>query len=315
VFSTESTFTMEAWIYAESGADYFVSQWNTNEGAFIRFYTDNKILAYIDGSGSPAGIDASLQTWYYAVLTSDGTTGRLYVNAGVPETLGNGVTWPSEGFYISDRSAGDRRFPGIIDEVRCSNIARNSSWINTSYNTTNNQSTFLSSSTEESWMSFGTDETSASWSWEFNFPNSTGYYEFYSIGKKSGSTDETAPNSADASCYYNPPTNNNPSQSNPGPVNQSTLVCPTPTLNITVNDSEAVDTMNATWRSNSSGTWQTFAHNGTADNDENIIQTNSNFSTPGEQFWWSINLTDGEDGWTNATYTFTISENITTTTT
>ena len=36
------------------------------------------------------------------------------------------------------------------------------------------------------------------WSWNFDFPNSTGYYEFYSIGKKTGSQDEPTPVTADA---------------------------------------------------------------------------------------------------------------------
>jgi len=71
--------------------------------------------------------------------------------------------------------------------------------------------------TEPSWSSFGSEEeagwmqwdnasqnpdTNSPWSWEFDFPNGIGYYEFYSIGKKSGSTDETPPSSADAHCHY-----------------------------------------------------------------------------------------------------------------
>ncbi len=41
------------------------------------------------------------------------------------------------------------------------------------------------------------------WSWNFDFPDGTAYYEFYSIGKFDGQI-ETAPASADAICYYNP---------------------------------------------------------------------------------------------------------------
>jgi hypothetical protein len=40
-------------------------------------------------------------------------------------------------------------FNGTIDEVRISNICRNNSWINTSYNTMNNPEKFLSVGTEE----------------------------------------------------------------------------------------------------------------------------------------------------------------------
>jgi hypothetical protein len=56
------------------------------------------------------------------------------------------------------------------------------------------------------WNGTNPDEN-CPWSWNFDFPNSTGYYEFYSIGKKLGSSDETSPSSADTKCYYNPPIN------------------------------------------------------------------------------------------------------------
>ncbi|MCX6666581.1 MAG: DUF2341 domain-containing protein, partial [Euryarchaeota archaeon] len=52
-----------------------------------------------------------------------------------------------------------------------------------------------------SWSTFTTD-TLSPWSWSFIFPNGTGYYQFYSIGKKSGSSDEAPPGSPDAICYY-----------------------------------------------------------------------------------------------------------------
>jgi len=52
------------------------------------------------------------------------------------------------------------------------------------------------------WSDASNPDTSYSWSWDFNFPNNTGYYEFYSIGQKTGSTDESAPGSADAICHY-----------------------------------------------------------------------------------------------------------------
>jgi len=46
-------------------------------------------------------------------------------------------------------------------------------------------------------------DTSYPWSWSFYFPNGTGFYEFYSIGKKAGEADETAPLVADAICRFN----------------------------------------------------------------------------------------------------------------
>jgi len=52
------------------------------------------------------------------------------------------------------------------------------------------------------WSNVNNPDISSPWTWTFNFPNSTGYYEFYSIGKKTGLTDETAPSSADAICRF-----------------------------------------------------------------------------------------------------------------
>jgi len=56
------------------------------------------------------------------------------------------------------------------------------------------------------WSGASNPDTATPWGWDFDFSNGTGYYEFYSIGNKSGSTNETAPSSADAICNYVPPT-------------------------------------------------------------------------------------------------------------
>jgi len=53
------------------------------------------------------------------------------------------------------------------------------------------------------WNNASNPDLSSPWNWTFNFPNSTGYYEFYSITKKSGYGDETAPLTADSRCHAN----------------------------------------------------------------------------------------------------------------
>ena len=74
----------------------------------------------------------------------------------------------------------------------------------------NKSSAFFSFEDEENnsggwqaWNDTSNPDTASPWSWSFDFPNSTGYYEFYSIGSKIGSTDEAAPVYADTICYYN----------------------------------------------------------------------------------------------------------------
>lgn len=95
-----------------------------------------------------------------------------------------------------------------------------------------------------------------------------------------------------------------PFQSTEYPTNATTNVSFPLFLNVTVGDNDTVDTMNATWMSNSSGTWATFATNSSIANNTNITQANGNFSSPGTKYWWSVNLSDGLN-WYNATYSFT----------
>ena len=58
-------------------------------------------------------------------------------------------------------------------------------------------------STWDGWTSFGVDtDPWVAISWSFNFPNDTGYYEFYSIAKDNATNAESAPGSADQDCGY-----------------------------------------------------------------------------------------------------------------
>jgi len=72
------------------------------------------------------------------------------------------------------------------------------------YHTSEIISTFgieQSNNVDVNWTKYGID-TVFQWQWDFNFPDGQGYYQFYSIGKKSGLSDETQPLTADAICKY-----------------------------------------------------------------------------------------------------------------
>ena len=98
--------------------------------------------------------------------------------------------------------------------------------------------------------------------------------------------------------------NNVPTQSGEVPSNGSTGINPTPDLHVLCNDA-GNDNLNATWWSNSSGSWLQFASNWTSfANNTNITQPFVNASAYSTTYYWSLNLTDSMD-WDNETYNFT----------
>ncbi len=156
----------------------------------------------------------------------------------------------------------------------------------------------------DDWNDISNPDTSYPWSWNFDFPNGTGYYEFYSIGKKTGEDDETAPEEADARCRYNLL----PEISDEYPTNGSTGIQIKPQLKITVEDADG-DEMNLDWYSNSEGSWKIFA------SDKNVLDgtydhVNNNFSDFDTTYWWYVTVTD--DIYTNSSpiYHFTTEENL-----
>lgn len=86
---------------------------------------------------------------------------------------------------------------------------------------------------------------------------------------------------------YNPA----PEISDPYPADGSIGVSISPVLDITVSDA-AGDTMDITWLSNSSGSWQVFGTNNSVGNGTHH-QTFSNASVNGQWWYWKVNVTDG----------------------
>jgi len=94
-----------------------------------------------------------------------------------------------------------------------------------------------------------------------------------------------------------------PTQSSESPTNGSTDISREPSLSVTCKDVN-LDTLSAYWYSNSSGSWERFAYDLSFSSPDIITQTNSNFTGYNTTYYWSVNLTDGNN-WTNATYHFT----------
>jgi len=60
------------------------------------------------------------------------------------------------------------------------------------------------------WNNASNPDTSYPWSWNFNFPNGSGYYQFYSIARDNMDNIEDPPTGKDAACYYNPALSSSP---------------------------------------------------------------------------------------------------------
>lgn len=148
VYTTENEFTIETWIYAQTGARHFISQRSdTAQGIFIQVTSDNSLQYYINSFSYITGL--ALNTWYYLALVYNGTTASLYLNGFDSAVACSPPTWPAVAMCLGNRPAGDRPFHGTMDEVRFSNIARTSGWIATTYENQHNPGTFISTGSEE----------------------------------------------------------------------------------------------------------------------------------------------------------------------
>ncbi|HEC86436.1 MAG TPA: hypothetical protein ENI49_00975, partial [Thermoplasmatales archaeon] len=158
-------------------------------------------------------------------------------------------------------------------------------------------------STWGGWVSFGTD-TSSPWQWSFNFPNGTGYYEFYSIAIDEAGNAESAPASKDAMCYYNPVTNNAPTIDliSPAP-NGTTEVSLQPTCQVWANDTDG-DTLTVYWYENTTGSWVLRQTNSSVTANSTVSWTYTQASNYGTTYWWKVAVNDGTDN-TTAIYHFT----------
>ncbi len=215
-FSSYTAGTLEAWVKPDNPTsedyvlDYYV---NTNNRVSLHMSQNDLILYLKSGGNEEINIQpeqsVTSDIWYYHVGTLGSGGAELFSNGssiGTDSTTDCFDDLGSGEVFIGQLGSDSAYWDGDIDEVRISKIKRNDSWINTTYNTIHDNSNFITTSTEEKWMvACGTNpDTSTPWSWSFDFDNhnGSGYYEFYSIGDKDGSSTETAPNTADAICYY-----------------------------------------------------------------------------------------------------------------
>jgi len=136
--------TNPTYIYAPN-----IAYWNGANPPNLQQYA---AAANRDGSWFYTGQHSAPENqWHHIVFTVAGTSANLYLDGLLkvsqieqynPTTTGS--------HYIGYRADKEVHHNGVIDEFRCSNIARSPEWISTEYNNQNDPFSFLSFGLEES---------------------------------------------------------------------------------------------------------------------------------------------------------------------
>jgi len=179
-------YTLETWMNADdTDAWRTVSAKGSVQTAFNWYWPFFEKHLYIDnGNTADRSISSTTyaeNTWIYISTTVDsGTKLGLYLNA-TEVAYGTGPGGSATDTNAADLLIGgnavwDEHFDGHLDEFRVSKIVRSIDWMGATYNTTNSPGTFISTSTEEVWVSWddgSNPDTASPWQWTFDFPEYT----------------------------------------------------------------------------------------------------------------------------------------------
>jgi hypothetical protein len=159
-------YTIECWIDAAS----VQSSWAGIIGK--HYVSNNEYMLQLDGQGDDVIIyhagsswDSNIDlteiddTWTYLLLTRDGSTETSYLN-GIQRIQSTFTTDPDQTHDGNLTFCQERTGIGFntsLDEIRISSIARNASWIKTTFNTIQNTSVFFQFGSEESAAPFLSD--------------------------------------------------------------------------------------------------------------------------------------------------------------
>jgi hypothetical protein len=154
--------TLEAWINMDvrpAKNDWYNVMGKQEYCLYLIGNTDTETLLcvelWIDGKHQDiwkkGAADINSSTWVYVVITFDGTDVKGYINGQWDFTDNNPGTIDDSSdnnFLIGDYTGEDKRFDGLIDEVRISNVARSTDWIKAQYLSIDNY--FIKYGVEES---------------------------------------------------------------------------------------------------------------------------------------------------------------------
>jgi len=128
-----SNFTIEAWIYPTSMADYkfIINTRNATSGSqgfHVVRWADGTIWFYADGIGGwyQGSIVVPDGSWSHIAVTYDGSTLKTWINGvqDISTNVSGSITDVGNPLYIGTELSLTHNFEGSIDEVRISDTAR-----------------------------------------------------------------------------------------------------------------------------------------------------------------------------------------------
>jgi len=160
--------TLEAWVYKTGDGtgkylgivgralDTTAPRYNRYQ---LRYKPEDSVVHFFLGNDTEYTIltsdnDLNLEEWTHLVATWDGSNMYMYVNGVEQSTVAifNGTPITTLSTLEIGRYWTINYFEGLIDEVRVSNIYRESSWITTEYSNQNDPSSFATVGTEVSYL-------------------------------------------------------------------------------------------------------------------------------------------------------------------
>jgi hypothetical protein len=107
-------------------------------------HSGNFFYFQASSGGTPPGPTITAGTWYRLVATVSGSTFTVYQNGAMTTTASGANSGTVANVNIGQRGGGGINWPGVIDEVRISNVARSADWVLAEYNNESSPSTFYS---------------------------------------------------------------------------------------------------------------------------------------------------------------------------
>ena len=159
--------TVEAWVKRDTNVDDYVVHKTFGDSKVpyaLKIESDLAKFGCYDGSwhlADSTGTTISKDEWHHLIGTYDKSLAnnnlKIYVDGicGVNDDYTLGLSTNTEPVWIG-RYSTHYFFNGTMDEIRISNVVRNTSWINASFNSQNQTPTFLSfGSQEHNWIPTG----------------------------------------------------------------------------------------------------------------------------------------------------------------